>query len=413
MNLEFFIAKRIHFQHKKKNISRPAVRIATIGMTLGLAVMLIALAVVLGFKHQIREKTIGFGGHIQITNFDSNNSYETTPINPTEGFIDSLKMIDGVKHVQFFATKPGIIKTQNDFQGVIFKAVDENFDWSFFRKNIKEGEVLNISADSLTNNILISKHLANLLDLKLGDSFFAYFIQNQARARKFTISGIYSTDFIDFDKLFILCDLRHVQNLNGWNENQYSGIEILVSNFNKLEEVDNRVFHFVFEKNTNERSYFVQNIKSINSQIFSWLNLLDLNVWIIFGLMLAVAGFNLISGLLILILERTQMIGILKSIGATNWSVRKIFIYHSLFLIRRGMFWGNLIGLGLCALQYFTGFMTMPDPESYYLTVVPIEFNWLYIILLNIGTLLISLLMMFIPSYLITKIHPAKIIKYE
>jgi len=413
MNLEFFIAKRIHFQHKKKNISRPAVRIATIGMALGLAVMLIALAVVLGFKHQIRDKTIGFGGHIQITNFDSNNSYETAPISPDENFINSLKEIDGIKHIQFFATKPGIIKTANEFQGVIFKAVDENFDWSFFRKNLKEGDVLNISTDSLSNNILISKYLANILELKLGDAFFAYFIQNQVRARKFTISGIYSTDFVDFDKMFVLCDLRHIQNLNGWNKNQCSGIEILVSDFDRLEEVDNRVFHFVYNRNTPEQSYFVQNIKALYSQIFSWLNLLDLNVWIIFGLMLAVAGFNMISGLLILILERTQMIGILKSVGATNWSIRKIFLYHSLFLIRRGMLWGNIIGLSICALQYFTGFINMPDPESYYVTVVPIEFNWLYIILLNIGTLLISLLMMLAPSYLITKIYPAKIIRYE
>ncbi len=413
MNLEYFIAKRIHFQQGKKNISRPAVRIAIIGIALGLAVMLISVAVVIGFKNEIRNKTIGFGGHIQITNFDNNNTYAMNPIQMESSLIKKITSIDGVKHVQRFASKPGIIKTDTEFQGIVIKGIDANFDWDFFKANLVEGRILNTTENSPKNEVILSTYLANLLGLKLGDSFFTYFIQDQVRARKFKIVGIYSTNFIEYDKLFLLTDIRQVQALNDWDNSTFSGLEVLISDFDRIDALGEEVYLTTANKfNDQGNAYSTQTIKQINPQIFSWLDLLDMNVWVILFLMLAVSGFNMISGLLILILERTNMIGILKSIGATDWSVRKIFLFHSFFLVSKGMLWGNVIGLTLCAVQYFTGIIPL-DPEAYYVATVPISFNWLYIILLNVGTLLASLLMMIGPSYLITKITPAKIIRYE
>lgn len=412
MNLEYFIAKRIHFRQDRKNVSRPAVRIAILGIAIGLAVMLIALCIVLGFKQEIRNKTIGFGGHIQITNFDSNNTYEMAPISINDSLKNEIASIKGVRHIQPFATKPGIIKTNDQFQGIVLKGIDRDFDWNFFKANMVDGDTLNVK-DSLQNNVVISKHLADLFKLKTGDSFFTYFIQDKIRARKFTIAGIYSTNFIEYDKLFVLTDIRQVRNLNQWNDSLVSGYEVLINDFDNIDAIGDEVYFKTANKLQADGSvYYTQTIKDINPQIFSWLDLLDMNVWVILFLMLAVAGFNMISGLLILILERTNMIGILKSVGATNWSVRKIFLYHSFFLIGKGMLWGNIAGLLICAVQYFTGIIPL-DPEAYYISTVPILFNWPLILLLNAGTLLASILMMIGPSYLITKILPATIIRYE
>jgi len=413
LNVEYFIAKRIHFQQGKKNVSRPAVRIATIGIALGLAVMLISVCVVIGFKSQIENKIIGFGGHIQITNFDNNNTYEMNPIKMDPALIQKIRQIPGVVHVQRFATKPGIIKTDKEFQGIILKGIDKDFDWNFFRSNLLEGNILNVRSDTLKNEILLSRNLSNLLGLKLGDELFMYFIQDQVRARKFKIVGIFSTNFVDYDQMFVLTDIRQVQRLNNWDSASFGGLEVLIDDFNKIDERGEAVYAAtanIFSRDGN--AYYTQTIKQLNPQIFSWLDLLDMNVWVILILMLSVAGFNMISGLLILILERTNMIGILKSLGATNWSVRKIFLYHSFFLIAKGMFWGNLIGLSICAIQYFTGIIPL-DPGAYYVASVPVAFPWGYIVLLNVGTLIASVLMMIAPSYLITKISPAKIIRYE
>ena len=413
MSLEFYIAKRIHFQQGRKNVSRPAVRIATIGIALGLAVMLISVAVVIGFKKEIRNKTIGFGGHIQITNFDNNNTYEMNPIKADKELIKKVYAINGVKHIQRFCTKPGIIKTDTEFQGIVLKGIDSGFDWNFFKSNMVEGKLIDFSGNTASNQIVLSKYLANLLNLKLGDSFYTYFIQDQVRVRKFKIVGIYSTNFVEYDKLIILADMRQVQALNNWPADSFSGLEVLIKDFNRIDEVGDAVYSATANRFSKEgKSYSTQTIKQLNPQIFSWLDLLDMNVWVILILMLLVAGFNMISGLLILILERTNMIGILKSLGSTDWSVRKIFLYHSFFLIGKGMLWGNFIGLSLCTIQYFTGIVPL-DAEAYYVATVPITFNWLYILLLNAGTLLASLLMMVGPSYLITKITPAKIIRYE
>ncbi|HRG03038.1 MAG TPA: ABC transporter permease [Paludibacteraceae bacterium] len=414
MNLEYFIAKRIHFEKKgEKNVSRPAVRIATIGIAVGVAVMLIAIAVVIGFKQEIRNKTIGFGSHIQITNFDNNNSYEMQPIRMSDTLQNQLKAIPNVRHIQRFVTKPGIIKTENDFQGMILKGVGPEFDWSFFKSNLIEGEILNLNDSTPVNEAIISKSIADMMGLKLGDSFLTYFLQDQIRARKFTVKGIYSTNFADYDKLFVITDIRIAQRLNGWDQEYFSGMEILITDFNYLDGVSDQVYALAANRFDAEgNGYFIQTIRQLNPQIFSWLDLLDMNVWVILLLMLAVAGFNMISGLLILILEKTNMIGILKSYGAGNWSIRKIFLYESIFLIGKGMLWGNIIGLLICFVQY--QFKIIPlDPVSYYTSTVPITFNWLYIVLLNAGTLIVSVLMLIGPSYLITKISPAAIMRYE
>lgn len=414
MNLEYFIAKRIHFEKKgEKNVSRPAVRIATIGIAVGVAVMLIAIAVVIGFKQEIRNKTIGFGSHIQITNFDNNNSYEMQPIRMSDTLQNQLKAIPNVRHIQRFVTKPGIIKTENDFQGMILKGVGPEFDWSFFKSNLLEGDILNLNDSTPVNEAIISKSIADMMGLKLGDSFLTYFLQDQIRARKFTVKGIYSTNFADYDKLFVITDIRIAQRLNGWDQEYFSGMEILITDFNYLDGVSNQVYALAANRFDAEgNGYFIQTIRQLNPQIFSWLDLLDMNVWVILLLMLAVAGFNMISGLLILILEKTNMIGILKSYGAGNWSIRKIFLYESIFLIGKGMLWGNIIGLLICFVQY--QFKIIPlDPVSYYTSTVPITFNWLYIVLLNAGTLIVSVLMLIGPSYLITKISPAAIMRYE
>lgn len=413
MNFEYFIAKRIHFRNQgKKTVARPAVRIATIGIAVGLVVMIVAIAIVIGFKNEIRSKAIGFGGHIQITNFDNNNTYEMHPIKMDEDLIARIESIDGVKHVQHFATKPGIIKTDNEFQGIVLKGVGEDFDWDFFNQNLVEGELLN-TVDSLTNNVIVSQTLCNLLGLKLGDSFFTYFIQDDMRVRRFTISGIYSTNFADYDKLFVLTDMRHVQLLNNWDTNSFGGLEVLINSFDNIDKLGDEVYSITANRfNEDGETYFTRTIKQMNPQIFNWLSLFDMNVWVILLLVLAVAGFTMISGLLILILERTNMIGVLKALGCSNWSIRKIFLYHSSFLVLKGMFWGNVIGLGLCAVQYFTGIIPL-SPEDYYVSTVPVSFSWAYFILLNTGVLIASFLMMLGPSYLITKISPAKTIRYE
>ncbi len=412
MNVEYFIARRIHFRHDTKNVSRPAVRIAIIGIAIGLAVMLLTVSIVLGFKQEIRNKTIGFGGHIQLSNFDTNNSYEMLPITLRESLKDSLAAIPGVKNLSGFATKPGIIKTDEAFQGIVLKGIGPDFDREFFTNHLTEGDFIE-PGDSLRNEVIISQHLARLFKLKTGDSFFTYFVQDQIRARKFTIKGIYSTNFIEYDKLFIITDIRHIRQLNGWQENQVSGYELRIADFKQLDQIGNDVYSLTVTKTSDDgKSYYTRTIRELNPQIFAWLDLLDINVWVILALMLAVAGFNMISGLLILILERTSMIGILKSVGATNWSIRRIFLYHSLFLIGKGMMWGNIAGLAIITLQYFTGIIPL-DPEAYYVSTVPVLFHWPLFIILNVGTLLISIAMMIGPSYLITKILPAKIIRYE
>lgn len=414
MNLELFIARKIHFSKQgERQATPPAIRIAMIGIALGLAVMILSVAIVIGFKKEVRNKVIGFGSHIQITNFDNNSSYQTMPIAVSDSFLVALKERSGIRHVETFATKPGILKTETDFQGIVLKGVDRQYDWSFFQKNLKEGEVFQLDSAKRSSDVIISRYLSDLVGLKVGDFFLTYFVEEDVRARKFHITGIYETGFADYDKLFVIADIRQVKRLNGWSDDQVSGVELLVDDYGQVDSLAENLYFELMDKQDREgNTYYVRSIKELSPMIFSWLEVLDINVVVILVLMLAVAGFTMISGLLIIILERTNMIGILKALGENNRSIRKIFLYVSFFLIGKGMLWGNVIGISLCLLQSYTHLIKL-DSSIYYLDAVPVDLNVVSLALLNIGTLLVSMLMMLGPSYLITRISPAKSIRFE
>ncbi len=414
MNLELFIARKIYFGGGiKQRVSSPAIKIAVAGIALGLAAMLLSVCIVVGFKKEIRDKVIGFGSHIQISNFGNNMSYEVSPVRMTDSLTVALENNQEIKHIETFANIPGIIKTDTEFQGVVLKGVGADYDWTFFKQNMLEGDILHKSDTSTVNQTIISKYIADRLQLKLGDSFVAYFIQDPIKARKFEITGIYSTNFEDYDKLFIVTDISLVQRLNGWGNNQVSGIELTVKDYSRLSQIKNDLFYDMAGAHDGDgKSLFTRSIEEMNPMIFSWLSLLDMNVWVIIILMLAVSGFTMISGLLIIILERTNMIGILKALGAGNFRIQKVFLYISSFLILKGMLWGNIIALAICILQKCFGIIKL-DPATYYVSEMPVDLNPLYIILINIGALVISLAMMIGPSYLIARISPAKSIKYE
>jgi len=414
MNLPYFIARRlIRGRHEKTSFSRPINVIAIIGIALGLAVMIIAVAVLTGFKQQIRDKIVGFGSNIQILNFDSNLSLETTPVSDTQSFIPGIKEMDGIKHVQVFATKAGIIKTEEAIQGVVLKGVGSDFDWDFFRSSIIDGRIFTVSDTGRTNDVIISKRISDMLRLKTGDSFAMYFVQDPPRSRRFTVSGIYETSLEEFDKMYVFCDIGHIKRLNGWTDDQVSGFEIFIDDFDRLDEmtlaVRNQVGYKLLEDETKFR---VTNIRLRYPQIFDWLNFQDMNVFIIITLMLLVAGFNMISGLLIIILEKTNMIGIFKAVGSDNGTIRKIFLYQAAFLIVKGLLWGNIIGLGLAYLQLKTGIISL-DPSSYYIKTVPVNLELSHILVLNAGTMMIIILMLLVPSQLISRITPVKAIRYD
>lgn len=416
MNFELFIARRIHFSKERgdsRRVTPPAVRIAVAGIALGVAMMILSVAIVVGFKQEVRNKMVGFGSHIRVSNFDSNSSYETVPIFVGDSLKSLLSALSGIRHVETFATKPGILKTETDFQGIVLKGVDVEYDWTFFRKHLKEGELFSIDTGKVTNDVLISQQLADMLRLRCGDSFHAYFVQDEVRARKFRICGIYDTGFTDYDKLFVLTDIKHIRRLNGWEADAVSGLELQVDDYDDLDEVaaavDDRLLN---RRDRKGNIFYVRSIKELNPMIFSWLDVLDLNVAVILVLMMAVSGFTMISGLLIIILERTNMIGILKALGQQDRSLRRVFLYISAFLIGKGMLWGNIIGLALCWIQSFFRPLSL-DPSVYYLDAVPIHLTLGSWLLINLGASVVSLLMMLAPSYLITKISPAKTIRFE
>lgn len=375
--------------------------------------MIIAIAVVTGFKKEISEKTIGFGSHIQIINYDGNRSYETRPISKNQNFIPKIKQIEGVRHIQVFALKPGIIKTDTDIQGVVLKGIGPDFDWSFFKKSLVEGNTFELSDTVTTNKTIISKTLASLLKLEVGDNFAMYFVQQPYRLRKFTISGIYDTKMAEFDKIFIFGDIRHVRKLNDWKDDQVSGFEILVDDFDKINDLTVKVDDiagFTFFDDGSKLK--VQSIIDKYPTIFDWLGLQDLNAIILIVIMLVVAGINMISGLLIIILERTKMIGVLKAMGAENTLIRKIFLIQSSFIVLRGLIFGNLIGISLCLLQKEFSFIKL-DEASYYLSTVPIHLNAINILLLNLGTFIVTIAMLVVPSMVISRISPEKTIKFD
>jgi lipoprotein-releasing system permease protein len=416
MNLPYFIAERlIKGRAEGNSFSRPINVIAVIGIAMGLAVMILAVAILTGFKQQIREKVVGFGSNIQIVNFDSNLSFETAPISEGQAFIPKIRMIPGISHVQVFATKAGIIKTNDEIQGVVLKGIGSDFDWSYFGSNMVDGTVFTVNDTSraLTDKVIISKKIADMLKLKTGDSFIMHFVQDPPRFRKFTISGIYETSLEEFDKMYVFCDIGHIKRLNSWKNDQVSGFEIFIKDFDKLNEMTQEVRDAVGYKIVEDEEKFkVTSIRSKYPQIFDWLNFQDVNVIIIIFLMLVVAGFNMISGLLILILEKTNMIGVLKSLGSDDITIRRVFLYQAAWLIGKGLFWGNLIGIGLAFLQLKTGLVTL-DPSSYYIKTVPVNLQLSHILLLNAGTMAAILIMLLVPSKLISRITPVKAIRYD
>jgi lipoprotein-releasing system permease protein len=395
------------------NLSRPFIRITTIAVALSLAIMIISIAVVTGFKREISEKTIGFGSHIQITNYDSNRSYETKPISKNQDCIPKIRAIEGIRHIQVFALKPGIIKTDTDIQGVVLKGIGPDFDWSFFKRSLVEGNSFELSDTATTNSTLISKTLAKLLKLKVGDKFQMFFVQDPPRLRVFTVSGIYDTKMSEFDKVFILGDIRHVRKLNDWKDDQISGFEILVNDFNRIEDLALQVDDisgFVFFDDGSKLK--VQTIVEKYPTIFDWLGLQDINAVILIVIMVFVAGINMVSGLLIIILERTKMIGVLKAMGAENPLIQRIFLIQSGFIVLRGLIFGNLIGLSICILQKEFSILKL-DEASYYLSTVPIYLNAIHILLLNVGTYLVTIAMLLVPSMVISRISPEKTIKFD
>lgn len=413
MNLEFFIAKRLLGEKdKSKSFSRPIIKIAIVGIALGVSVMILSLAIVTGFKKEIRNKVIGFGSHIQIINYDSNISFETVPVKKDRFLLERINSISGVSHAQVFGTKPGIIKTENDIQGVVLKGVSSDFNWTFFEQNMKEGTIISTS-DSLTGNeVVISKSISSLLRLNLGDEFAMYFVQDPPRMRRFKVQGIYETGLGELDRLFVLCDMRQIQRLNQWADDQVSGYEVQIDDFRKLDPVSEEIFNLTGYTSSAENWLRVTSITDKYPQFFDWLGLLDMNVWIILALMLLVAGFNMVSGLLILILERTNMIGILKALGAENYSLQKVFLYLAAFLIVRGMVWGNLLGIGIGLLQKYTGLMAL-DQSTYFIDRVPVNLVCSHLILLNAGTIILTVAMLIIPSFVVSRISPDKTIRFN
>ena len=415
MNFPYFIAKRLYRDKGDKHkVSRPAIHIATIGVATGLAVMILTVGVVLGFKHTIRDKVIGFGSHIQVANFLAMQTTDSYPICIDDSLINVIKNIKGVKHVERFTVAQGILKTDNDFLGIAFKGVAEDYDWTFIRKNLVDGDIPKFSSTKASNKLLISTNTASTLKLKTGDKIFGYFVsEHGVKARRFTIAGIYETNMSQFDNAMCFTDLYTAGKVNNWLEGQCSGAELTVNDFTRLEETALNVVEKVNRKSDRYGDIITsQTVFEAYPQIFSWLSLLDINVWIILVLMICVAGFTMISGLLIIILERTQMIGTLKALGATNSTVRHTFLWFAVFVIGRGIVIGDVAAFLLITIQKTTGIISL-DPSTYYVSEAPIEINIPAFVLLNIVTLVVSVVILIAPSYLISHISPSKSIRYE
>ena len=407
MNIEYFIAKKL-FTAKENNNSytKPILRIAIFAVSLSVAIMLISLMIVNGFKNDISSKVIGFGSHIVITKFSNNQSYESEPISTNQNFLSKISNDDYIRNINVFATKAGIIKTSEEIHGVVLKGVSYDYNWTFFKDNLVSGEVLSFNDSIRSNDILVSNEIARLLKLKVSDNLIMYFMQDPTRVRKFNIKGIYSTEMVDFDKLFILGDIKHIQSLNLWQDTLIGGFEITINDFNKLDKATEKIYNEI-PYDLNARS-----IKERIPQIFNWLDLQDVNAMVILILMFIVAVINMITVLLILILEKTQVIGILKALGATNWNIQKIFLFSTTNLIVKALFFGNLIALLFAFLQIKFSIISL-DPETYYMNSIPISLDIIHILLINFLTICLCYLILIIPSIIITKITPIKAIRFK
>ena len=395
-------------------VSRPAIRIATIGVAIGLAVMIVTVSVVLGFKHTIRDKVVGFGGHIQVHNVLLYTEVDPYTISVDDSLMTVARKVQSVNHAERYSVTQGLLKTEEDFLGVAFKGVGPEFNTTFLKDYLLEGEIPQFSDSTTQYRLLMSKMIADKLKLKTGDKVFAYFIgDDDVKTRRFTVCGIYQTNMTRFDESLCFTDLYAVNRLNGWNADRCSGISMTVDDLDRLSMTELEVIN-TFNRTCDAKGNMLtsQTIYETYPQVFMWLELLDINVWIILALMVCVAGFTMISGLLIIILERTQMIGILKALGARNKTVRHTFLWFSVFIIGQGMFWGNVIGIGIVLIQQYTGIISL-DPQSYYVSEAPMELNIPLILLLDAVTLLICIFVLIAPSYLISHIHPAKSMRYE
>ncbi len=406
MNFEYFISRRIRSK-KGDTFSRPIIKVSIAGISLGLAVMLISVAILQGFQKQVRDKIVGFGAHIQVAAFDSNDSFEPSPVSLEDAAIAEVRKIPGVAGVYPFFLKAGIIKTDDEIHGVVLKGVDSTYDWSFFSEKLKDGTLPEINGKEASNDVLISSKMARMLGFKPGDDLRMYFIiDNNARGRKFRISGIYDTGLGEFDDMYVFGDGRHIRKLNQWDSTLVSGIEIKIDRFEDLGKISEEVYHTVSYK-LNTRT-----IRQLYPQLFDWVEIQDINVLIILILMALVSGITVISTLLILILEHTRDIGLLKALGAETRSIRKIFIYATAYIAGYGLLWGNIAALGLIYLQYKTGFIPLSE-ESYFVSSVPVTISFPEVLIINLCTLAVCMLMMLIPSLVIRYIAPVKALRFE
>jgi lipoprotein-releasing system permease protein len=408
LNLPSFIANRISGKDKE-NLSGPAVRVSVFTIALGLAIMILAVSVLVGFQKEIRNKVIGFSAHIQIDNFDDNTSFESQPIPADQPFYAELKGTPGIRHIQVFGLKAGIIKTQDQLQGVILKGVGPDYDWNFMKNHLAEGEIITLEDSAASSGILISRLMASKLKIIPGDEVRMYFVSgsdSQPRGRKFTVAGIYETGLEEFDEMYVIADIRHIRRLNNWEPGMVSGFEVFIDDFDNIDEMGEKVYQTIgYDLNA-------ETIVQKYPQIFDWLRLMDINVVIILVLMILVAGITIISTLLILILERTSMIGILKALGTKDRNLRKMFIFLTGRIIAKGLFWGNLAGVGIGLLQFY--FRIIPlDQESYYMAYVPVSLMLWQILLINLVTVVTCLVMVLIPGYIIGRITPVKAIRYR
>jgi lipoprotein-releasing system permease protein len=405
MNVSFFIAQRLIGKNEYR-FSRPVIRIAITAIALSLTVMLMSLAIIKGFQNEITDKVIGFSSHIQVSNFSNGNSYESTLLKNTDSLKLSLSNIEGIKHIQSYATKAGIIKTDEEIQGVVLKGVGKDFNPLFLQSILVEGQIPNFGTTKKSKEVLLSAIIAKQLNLGINDDFEMYFIQQPVRVRKFKLSGIYDSGVAEFDEMLVIGDIGHIQKLNKWSTEDSGGLEVQLHSFDDLEDMRQLIYSNIgFDLNA-------KTVIDNNPQLFDWLELQNMNVRVILILMLIVGAINMITALFILILEQTQLIGTLKALGSQNWHIRKVFIYHSLYLILRGMFWGNFIGISMCTIQKYFQIIKL-DKSTYYMSFVPIDINLLHILSLNVVTFAICWLILIIPSYLISKINPIKAIRFE
>ena len=411
MNLEYFIAKRlITAKDYKSSISAPIIKIAISAIAIGIIMMLVSVATGIGLQQKIRDKVSAFNGQIIISNYDNNNSEVTLiPISKKQDFYPSFKSVPEVSHIQAIASKAGIIRTENAFEGIIFKGVGADYDWNNIKEYLVEGKLPDFSK-TLNEDVIISRFLANRLNLKIGDSFNTFFIKEEQgkmpNSRRFKITGIFNSGFQNFDATYIIGDIRHIQRINKWTPDQVGAFEVFVKDFKNIKITGDQIY------DQTSSSLDTKTIIEKYSYIFDWLQLFDFNIIVILVVMILVATINMVVALLVLILERTQMIGILKALGTNNWSVRKIFLYNAFYLIIRGLFWGNLIGVSILLIQQQFGVVQL-NPENYYVNQAPVYINWVYVVLLNLMTIVICFLVLLIPSYIITKISPVKAIRFD